>query len=103
MARRECGDLVWRKYLKSPHRGIPPVALENRVLLRSRVRYNQLGSDLETEWPRWPASKGVSSGVGRSGRHNRFFISQREFTRKVAKPTKMGSNDREQGLSSGLV
>src|ERR1700676_2893762 len=101
MARPGCGDLVLRKYLKSPHRGIPPMASENRVLLRSRVRYTQLGSDSETEWPRWPASKGVSYRVARSGRHDPFFIFQKEFAQKVAKHTKKGSNDRQLSWSSG--
>src|ERR1700692_2889251 len=103
MARPEYGDLVWRRYLKSPRRGIPPGASENRVLLRSRVRYTQLESDSETEWPRWPASKGVSYRVGRSGHHDPFFIFQREFAKKVAKQTKKGSNGRQLGWSSALV
>src|ERR1700692_2395823 len=103
MARPGCGDLVWRKYLKSPYRGIPPVASENRCLLRSQVRYTQLGSDSKTGWPRWPASKGVSYRVGRSAGHDPFFSFKREFAQKVAKNTKKGSKDRQLYLSSALV
>src|ERR1700731_3830508 len=103
MARPGCGDLVWRKYLKSPYRGIPPVASENRCLLRSQVRYTQLGSDSKTGWPRWPASKGVSYRVGRSAGHDPFFSFKREFAQKVAKNTKKGSKDRQLYLSTALV